>query len=160
MPYHYSYQTKDATGTARAVGTGLRISTKQSIEIAKYLRGRTTKQAKRLLEEVIAEKRAIPFTRFKGDVAHKAGMAAGRYPVNASREFLHLITGAEHNARFKGLNTQNLIIKHLVAQNAGKAYHYGRYSRREMKNTHIEIVVAEGKEEVKARREKKDKGKA
>jgi large subunit ribosomal protein L22 len=142
MPYKYSFQGPAGT-YARAVGTGIRVSTKQAIEISQYLRGRSTKQAKRLLEEVVVKKRAIPFTKFTTDVGHKPGIASGRYPINAAKEFIKLISSVEHNARFKGMNTQNLIISHLVAQGAGKAYHYGRYSRREMKYSHVEIVVAE-----------------
>ncbi len=149
MPYHYAFQDFKEN-MARAVGTRLRISTKQSVEISKYIKGRSVTSAKALLQEVIKMKRAIPFTRFNRDMGHKPGkIAAGRYPIKASAEFLQLINSVEHNARSKGLNTTNLIIRHAMAQKAGNVPHYGRQGRRNMKYTHVEIVVEEGKADKK-----------
>ena len=58
-------------------------------------------------------------------------------------EIIKLMEDVEANAQFKGLNTSNLVIAHISAHKAGKAWHYGRKSRRKMKRTTIEIVVEE-----------------
>ena len=66
----------------------LSISTKQSVEIASFIRNRKISQAKSLLSEVINKKRAVPFKRYNRDTGHKPGkIASGRYPEKASKEF-------------------------------------------------------------------------
>ena len=79
------------------------------------------------------KKTAVPFRRFDFDLGHKKKIGPGRYPNKASREIIGLIENVEANAQFKGLNTSNLIITHISAHKAGKAWHYGRKSRRKMK---------------------------
>ena len=70
-------------------------------------------------------------------------------------EFIKLIESAEANAQFKGLNTSKLVISHISANKASKAWHYGRKSRRKMKRTNVEVIVEENtkiekiKEEIK-----------
>ena len=128
---------------AKAYGKGLGISTKVSIEIANYLRGRTTTKAKWILERVLEKKQAIPFKRFTDGVGHRVGnMASGRYPQKASAEFLKLIKQAEANAQAKGLS-EDLVINHLAAHKASSQFRQGRQRRRKFKRTHVEIVVME-----------------
>ncbi|MBI1969717.1 50S ribosomal protein L22 [Candidatus Woesearchaeota archaeon] len=146
----YSFTGYQAEQMARALGRDLSISTKQSIEICNYLRKRKLQDAKQILEDVIQLKRAIPFKRFTERAGHKPGsMGSGKYPIKASKTLLKLLQSVEANAQQKGLNTANLVITHINAHGAGKAWHYGRRMRREMKRTHVEIVVEErrGKEE-------------
>lgn len=131
---------------ASARMTNLPISTKQSIEISRYLRYKNTGWAKQLLEEVSALKRAIPFKRFTFDVGHKKGMAAGRYPSKAAKEFLHLLKSVEANAREKGMNLSHLKIVKILANKASIPITGGR-SRQGTKRTHLEVVVKEGRED-------------
>jgi len=128
---------------AKAIFRDQDISTKHSVEICRQLRGKPLAKAITYLEDVIALKQAVPFLRYLGDVGHKRGMAAGRYPVKASKAFLRLIKSAQKNASNKGLDEENLIIKHICAHKASRPMRYGRKTRREMKRTHIEIVVEE-----------------
>ena len=128
---------------ARALGQNLNISTKQSIEICNSIRKKSTVDAKRILTDAINQKVPIRFTRFTNGLGHRRGMASGRYPRNASKEILSLVEAAEANAQFKGLNTANLIINHVAAQNAGNQWRYGRHRRRRMKRTHVELFVEE-----------------
>ncbi len=146
--YKYAYQGP-TEGTARAVLLDVPISTKAAIEIANYLRGKRTTKAITLLELVLQKKQAIPYKRFTDGVGHRKGknIAGGRYPEKASKEFIKLIKLAEANASQKGLDDEELIIKHIMAHQASKPFHYGRQRRRQMKRTHIEIVVEEIKEE-------------
>lgn len=151
---------------ARIVGTSLSISTKQAIEICSLLRRKNLSFAKRLLNEVIKGKQAIPFTRFNSDMGHKPGIGPGRYPKKASQEILNLLEGVEANAQFRGINTADLIIEHICAHKAGKVMRYGRKRGRKAKRTHVEVMVKETAKKKEAekkhakREEKKEAPKA
>lgn len=138
---------------AKVAGISLPISTKHSIEICNFIRNKNLSKARDLLKEVIELKKTIPFKRFTGDVGHKKGkIGPGRYPKKASIEIIKLLNTAEANAQFKGLNTSNLVIKHICANKASTPWRYGRQRRRKMKRTHVEIIVEE-----KASKERKKK---
>jgi len=140
---------------ARVFGRSLPISTKQSIEICNFLRGRTTEESKKLLEGVIAKKIAVPFKRFNKDMGHKRGkIASGRFPNKASEHILKLIKSVEANAKNIGL-IGPFVIESIIPNQAARSWHYGRQRRRKNKRTHIEIVEKEGKKEVKNIKEKK-----
>lgn len=49
--------------------------------------------------EVINQKKAVPYKRFNKDVGHKKGIGPGRYPIKASGVILSLVKLAESNAR-------------------------------------------------------------
>ncbi|MBI2657850.1 50S ribosomal protein L22 [Candidatus Woesearchaeota archaeon] len=141
---------------ARAVSMALPISVKQSVEICNYIRNKNVSSAKKMLQDVIEKKAAVPFKRYNFDLGHKTKIGPARYPEKASKEFIKLIDNVEANAQFKGLNTSNLVIAHASAHKAGKAWHFGRKSRRRMKRTNLEIVVEEkSKTESKAAKEAK-----
>lgn len=132
------------TEVAKVTGRDLSISTKQSVEICKFIRGKSIKKSKELLEKVINGELAVPFTRFNRDMGHKKGkIAAGRYPNKASSELLKLINSLEANAQNKGLDSNSLYIKKIVANRASQPWHFGRLRRRKMKRTHIEITAEE-----------------
>lgn len=125
-------------------GKDLPISTKQSVEICRLLRNKSLENAKDTLNEVIKKKRAVPYLRYKKNIPHKKGrIAAGRFPIKASKEILNLLNGVEANARNLGLNTNNLIIKHICANKVGNQFHLGRQRGIKMKRTHIDIIVEE-----------------
>ena len=128
---------------ARAVGINLPVSFKHSVEICRFIKNKNVVDVKRLLKGVLEKKTAIPFIKYNFDLGHKKKIGPGRYPQNASKEFIKLIESAEANAQFKGLNTSNLVIAHISAHNSGNAWHYGRKTRRRMKRANIEIVVVE-----------------
>ena len=151
----YSFKEYKKENMARALGSALPISFKQSVEICSHIRNRKVADAKKILNNVTEHKAAIPFRRFNFDLSHKTKIGPGRYPEKASMEFIKLIESAEANAQFKGLNTSKLVISHVSANKASKAWHYGRKSRRKMKRTNVEVIVEEntktekGKEEIK-----------
>lgn len=142
---------------ARAVGMALPISFKQSVEICSAIKNKNVNEAKELLHNVVEKKAAIQFKRYNFDLGHKRGIGPGRYPLNASKEFISLIENVEANAQFKGLNTSNLVIAHISAHKSGKSWHYGRQSRRRMKRTNVEIVVEEAAKTEEAKKETKQK---
>ena len=72
-------------------------------------------EARKFLEDVVALKQAVPFKRHHDGTGHRKGpMAAGRYPVNASKEILKILKNAESNAEYKGLEPANMYITHEI----------------------------------------------
>ncbi len=136
---------------ARAISKDVEVSTKTSLEIANFIRGKTTKKAKQILERVLEKKQAIPFKRFTDGVGHRKGTAIGqgRFPQKASEAFIKIIKQVEANAQAKGLS-EELKIVHLVVNKSSNTFHQGRQRRRKFKRTHLEIAVEElEKKEVK-----------
>lgn len=153
----YSIKEFDSERMAKAIGRGLPISTKKSVEICNFIRGKSLKNSKKMLKSVIEKKKAVPYKRYNRSIGHKTGkMTAGRYPVKASKEILSVLKSAEANAQFKGLNTSNMSIKHICAQKGSNQMHYGRQRGRVMKRTHIEVVL---EEQTKGKRKKESKKK-
>lgn len=144
---------------ARASADNVFISSKHSVEICRLVRYKTTSQAKKILEEVIALKRAVPFKRYKRNVGHKPGMAAGRFPQKAAKEILRLIKAGEANAQFKGLNTADLKITKLIANRASHPVTGGRH-RTTARRTNLEIEVRETKEKKKEKEKRQPKTEA
>jgi large subunit ribosomal protein L22 len=75
-------------------------------------------------------------------------MAAGRYPVNASKEILKVLKNAESNAEYKGLEPANMYIMHAVIQR-GRVIHgfmpraRGRASPKDTETVNIEMILSE-----------------
>ena len=149
MANRYSFQNFEKGKHARAFGSGLPLSTKQCIEISSYLRKKKVEYAKRILEDAIDEKKAIPYKRFNGDVGHKPGIGAGRYPKKACKEILKLLNSAESNAMFIGLDVSSLIIESINANKASAPMRYGRQRGRTSKRTHVEIILTESQKKKK-----------
>ena len=157
MNYRYAAQNYNKEHMARAVGRDIGISFKQSIEISNKIRGMPLARAKKLLTQVTEKKAAIPYRRFTDGVGHRPGhMGAGRYPLKASSEIIRLLESAEANAQFKGLNTADLVIRHICVHKGTTQWHYGRQRRRRMKRINLEIMLAEEKQpEKELKKEKK-----
>lgn len=155
----YRYSTPITENCAKAVGVALPISRKESTMICQAIRGKQVAKAKKILEDAIALKAPIPFTRYNDDMGHKRGMAAGRYVVSACAYVLTILKSVEANAQFKGLSTANLVIRHASAQKGPTAHHFGR-QRTKAKRTHIELVVQEKKQEEKKVRKQEKKQEA
>ncbi len=94
------------------------ISPKATREICRSLRGMRAKSAEAFLEDVIAMKRAVPFKRYRRNVAHRHGLVgadAGRYPQKSAKAVLEVLKNAMANAEYKGLESENLKIYHAGA---------------------------------------------
>ncbi len=139
---NYAFQ-KFGSDCAKAYGRDLGISTKASINVCKALRGLSVEKAVAYLDNVIALKVPIAYTRFTDGVGHRKGnFAAGRFPVKAAKAIKEIILSASANAAHQGLG-DDLKIVHLCAHKASTPFHQGRQRRRAMKRTHIEVVVQE-----------------
>ena len=152
MVYSYSKKLEKEDHIAKAVGLDLPLSTKHCIEICNWIRGKNLDAAISMLEDVVKEKRSLPFRRFNKGLGHKRDGMAGRYPKKACGEIIKLLKSAGANAQFKGLNASSLTITHICTQQAPKSWHYGRFFRRVMKRAHVEVMVEE-----KEKAEKKQK---
>ena len=152
----YTFRDYNKEHMARAIGMALSISFKHSVELCNFIKNKNVNDAKKMLQNVVEKKAAVPFRRYNHDLGHKKIVGPGRYPENASKELIKLIENVEANAQFKGLNTSNLVIASITAHKAGKVWHYGRKTRRKMKRTNVEIVV---EEKTKTEDNKKNKGK-
>jgi large subunit ribosomal protein L22 len=127
----------------KAYGRDLGISTKAAINICNTLRGMDAQKALRLLDNVIAKRQAIAYTRFTDGVGHRKGpMAAGRFPVKAAQAIKATIKSAIANAANQGL-AEDLKIVHICAHKAATPFHQGRQRRRAMKRSHVEVALKE-----------------
>lgn len=140
--YRYATQEKES---ARAVALEQHVSTKQAIEIANWIRGRSLTQARSMLQDVVAMRRAVPYRRFNHDVGHRAGpgITSGRFPHKTAGVFLKLLKELQANAGVKGMDEESLKIDSVVVNRASGSMHHGRQRGRQFKNTHIEMVVVE-----------------
>jgi len=149
MKYSTAFDEKKM---ARAMGVSLPVSAKKSVELCAFLRGKELVKAMMLIQGVLDMKIAVPFRKYAhGGTGHKPGhVGPGRYPINVCNEVMDLLKQAQANAKNKGLDPNNLVIKNILANKASMAWHYGRQRRRRMKRTHIEVVVAESATKKKA----------
>lgn len=131
----------EATATLK----NARISTKQSIELCAFIRGKKVEAVRTILQKAIALERAIPFKRFTNGLGHKPGMAAGRYIPTTAKTVLGLLHAVVANAEQKGI-AGDLVILHASARQGTKQYHHGRQRRSVMKATHLTIGVGQQKE--------------
>ena len=139
----YTFREYNKENMARAVGMALPISFKQSVEICNYIKHKNIVNAKKMLQNIIEKKSAVPFRVYNLDLGHKKKIGPGRYPMKTSTHYIKLIEDVEANAQFKGMNTSNLVISHISSHKSAKTWHFGRKSRRRMKRTNVEIIVEE-----------------
>ena len=149
MSHAYMPATLDRKNTAKAMGKDLAVSPKVAIEISNFLRGREVNDAMRILNRVMEKQQAIPYKRFPSSAGHKPGhMAAGRYPIKVSAEFLKLFKNAKANASTQGL-TGTLKIAHIAVQRANEPFRNRAKERITFKRAHIEVILVEDKSEKK-----------
>ncbi len=120
-------------------GISLPISTKDSVAICRFIKGKTIEKAIADLEEVLKFKKAIPM---KGEIPHRKGkgIMAGRYPVKPVTHFIILLKNLKANANMNGLDEP--IIVEAVPNRASRPYGSGGIKR---KRTHVKIKVVERK---------------
>ncbi|MGB9927392.1 MAG: 50S ribosomal protein L22 [Methanosarcina sp.] len=139
----------DPETSSKAMGSELHISPKKSREVCCKIKGMKVSEARKFLENVIALKEAVPFKRHHDGTGHRKGpMAAGRYPVNASKEILKILKNAESNAEYKGLEPANMFITHAAIQR-GRAIRgfmpraRGRATPKDTETVNIEMILSE-----------------
>lgn len=149
--YSIAEEELDPEKTVKASGRELRVSPKSSREVCKTIKGMMLTQAKQYLNDVVAKKKPVPFTRFRKKAGHRHGIEgayAGKYPEKAAKHILKTLQGAEANAESKGLDIDRLRIIHASAYPGMKLKRFmrraqGRSSPKIETLCHIEIVLEE-----------------
>ncbi len=119
-------------------GKDLGISTKHSIAICRFIRGKKAEEAISLLEEVSRMKKAIPM---KGEIPHRKGkMMSGRYPIRAVQQFIKLLKQLSANAAVNGLELEKARIE-CKADLASRPFKRGGSER--FKRTHVMLKLKE-----------------
>ncbi|MDH4123615.1 MAG: 50S ribosomal protein L22 [Thermoplasmata archaeon] len=141
-------QEVDAEKTSKALGKEIRVSPKKCEEVCRNICGMKVEDAKKFLREVAAMKRPVKYTRHKMYLSHKPGVGPGRYPVKAAREILRVIESAQHNAEYKGLDSDNMKI-HTIAVHRGRVFKnrmpraFGRATQWNDLSSNIEVILEE-----------------
>ena len=157
MPqFGYAFQGYDKTKHVRAAIREKDISHKHAREVSVAIKGLSIEKAREFLENVIARKEAVPYRRYKNEVAHRSnirtGFAAGRFPKKAASEYLKLIDNLESNAEYKGMDLDRLRIVSATVHKGTKLQRYqpramGRSSPKFDILVHVELVAQEARHE-------------
>lgn len=152
MAYNYSMKDLDEKKTAKAAGVSLDMSFKHAKMVCNLIRGMNAEDAVEVLEGIIKQEIAVPYTEYFRDLSHKTGVGPARFPVKTTKAILEILKSAMANAQHKGLAASELFIKHIAAHTAAKPWHAGRHARRKMKRAHLELILEQAAE---AKAEKK-----
>ena len=165
----YSYDPDQSVESSKARGSALRAHFKHCREVCHNIKGMKLPKAKAFLEDVLQFKQAVAFTKFTGGCGRhaqgKLQKAAGdkvRWPQKATKIVLDLLKNAEANAEMKGLDVDDLVVKHSQANRAQKQRRrtyraHGRINPYMASPAHIEIVLTKYVEPVKKSDEDADK---
>lgn len=125
-------------------GRNLPMSTKKSMGICKFIKGKTIPNAIADLEQVARLKKVVPM---KGEYAHQKGkgISSGKFPKKAAGIFINLLKSLSANANVSGL--EEPIIAEAVANIAPRPF--GKFGAVRKKRTHVKLVVREKKEKKK-----------
>ena len=134
---------------ASVKGMSLHVSTKHSVAICNFIRGKNVEKAIAELEDAEKMKFAIPM---RGEIPHKKGIMSGRYPIKAIAEFIKLLKSLKANAIANELELEKVRI-FCVANVAARPYR--RFGRKRFKRTHVEIKLVEMKKKIKKSKENK-----
>ncbi len=138
----------DPDKTASAYGYELHCSRKDSINLARLIRGKKTEDAKKILQKIIDTKLPFPTIYNNKKRAHQKGIGPGSFPQKAAKYMLKTLENAENNAEYKGFDIENMKIAH-VSTYGGRIIKgimpraHGRATDKNTKTTNIEIVLEE-----------------
>jgi len=135
-------------------GVSLPLSTKKSVAICKFIRGKSIDRALADLEEVKQMKKAIPMT---GEIPHRKGkgMMSGRYMTKTVEHLIILLKDLKANSNVNGI--EEPVIAEAIPNRASRPR--GRFGAIQRKRTHIFIKAVERKKiaELKNKKHKEKK---
>ncbi|KAJ5391492.1 2-hydroxyacid dehydrogenase [Penicillium cosmopolitanum] len=154
----YAAQEIENAKSARARGSYLRVSFKNTRETAQAVNGMKLDKALTYLENVTKKSMAIPMRRYAGSTGRTAqgkqfGVSKARWPVKSAEFIIDLLKNAESNADTKGLDTSNLKISRIQCSqapaNRRRTYRaHGRINPYMSQPCHIELILTEANEQV------------
>mmetsp|Transcript_39835 Transcript_39835/g.95608 ORF Transcript_39835/g.95608 Transcript_39835/m.95608 type:complete len:193 (+) Transcript_39835:83-661(+) len=158
MKLHYAVEPSHPSKAAKAMGTDLKTSFKNTWNVCAAIKGMPLREAQEYLEEVLEHKRCIPYRRFSGGVG-RTGQAKewktsqGRWPQKSVKVVMSLLQNAESNAEFKNLSPDKMIVKYIAANRArqGRRRTYrahGRIGAYLSQPCHVQIILQEKEEQV------------
>merc|ERR1712043_134135 len=124
----YSLDPENATKSAKAMGSHLRVHFKNTRETAQAIKRMHLRRAVKYLKNV--------------------GATQGRWPKKSAEFLLQLLKNAESNAEYKGLDTDHLMIEHIQVNRAPKMRRrtyraHGRINPYMSSPCHIEVCLVE-----------------
>lgn len=129
----------------------IHISTKYACAICKFIKGKSIENARSELEEVAVKRKAIPM---RGEIPHRKGkIMSGRFPVNASKEFIVLLKSLQGNAN--NHEVEEPVIVEAIANIGDRPR--GRFGRWQRKRTHVKIIARSKKDKKKFGKKKSGK---
>ncbi|MEZ0249047.1 MAG: 50S ribosomal protein L22 [Thermoproteus sp.] len=146
---------------ARAYGNEFRMSWKKAVEVGRFIKYMTIKQAEAWLEDVADLKKPVPIRRFTKKQAHHstpwAGWPVAKWPVKVASNYLSVLKNLENNARFKGLDVDRVVIVHVASHKGITIRNYmprafGRSTPWNEQTVNIEIIGVELPKEVVPKR--------
>jgi len=113
---------------AKAYGRNLRISRKSAVKICNVIRGKPLKRVKRLLNDLLQQKRSLD----------------GKYYTKTVKEIKRLIESCEKNAETLGLNKEKLMV-HVSAHKGTTLLRRRRKAAfgSRLKSTNLEVILIE-----------------
>merc|ERR1712093_528390 len=169
MVKEYARTLENEAESCKAKGSNLRVHFKNTRETCLAIKGMDLKKAQSYLQHVIEHKEAVPFRRFCGGVgrtsqAKNAGSTNGqaRWPKKSAEYVLNLLSNAEANAEMKSLDVDKLFIAHIqvnrAVQNRRRTYRaHGRINPYMSHPCHVEMILSQKEETVKAAKGRKPK---
>ncbi|KAJ5937665.1 2-hydroxyacid dehydrogenase [Penicillium verhagenii] len=155
----YAAQEIENAKSARARGSYLRVSFKNTRETAQAINGMKLQKALTYLDNVTKKSMAVPMRRYAGSTGRTAqgkqfGVSKARWPVKSAEFLIDLLKNAEANADTKGLDTGNLVVQRIQVNQAPKGRRrtyraHGRINPYMTNPCHIELILTEANEEVK-----------
>ena len=138
----------DPDTSAKAIGKEMPISPKFTREICGMVRGMKVNKAIDTLEGVIALEVPVPLKRYNKRVSHKQGVGPGRYPKKAAAAVLGVIKSAVANAEYKGLNTDDMVVRTITASRGRvtpghMARAHGRATEWNQDTVNLEVIIEE-----------------
>lgn len=122
---------------AIANGHSMHMSKKHAMYISSFIKGKKIDNAIADLQKVTQYKIAVPF---KGEIPHRKGGFAGRYPINASKQFITLLKSLKGNVLTNGMDLDNTVI---TISSASWASRPARSGGRHAKRTHVILKAKE-----------------
>ncbi|ORX72713.1 50S ribosomal protein L22, partial [Linderina pennispora] len=154
----YAAAPANEAKSAKTRGSYLRVHFKNTVETANAIKGRKLLNAVRYLKDVEEHKQCVPFRRFHGGIGRTAqakafGATMGRWPAKSAKFLLGLLENVQANAEAKGLNVEELVVKHILVNAAPKQRRrtyraHGRINPYMSNPCHIEIIVSEEEKKV------------